>query len=213
MIENFRTLPLAAVSDALDVLGIPGQCVGIRPVFPGARMAGRAFAVCYAPASGIPGGTVGDYVEDVRPGEVVVIANGGREDCTVWGDLLTLAAIKRGIAGTVIDGVCRDSEGAAAQGFPLFARGVYMRTGKGRVALKATQQPIPFAGIVVSPGDIVVGGADGLLAVPTAHAKEVAALAREIAKKEDKIRKIVAVGGSLKEAREKAGYHGIGRKQ
>lgn len=213
MIAQFRTLPLAAISDALDVLGLPGQCPGIRPVFPGARLAGRAFTVAYAPAGEVPGGTVGDYIEQVKAGEVVVIANRGREDCTVWGDLLTLAAIRRKVAGAAIDGVCRDSESATAQGFALFARGVYMRTGKGRVALKAIRQPISFAGIDVSPGDIIVGGADGLLAVPAAREKEVAALAAEIAAKEEDIRKFVTAGGSLKAARRRAGYHKIGRQR
>ena len=94
----------AAVSDALDRLGRPGSLLGIAPLFDGARLCGPAFTVRYVTA-GSPPGTVGDYLDDVPPGGVVVLDNGGRVDCTVWGDILTAMANQRGVAGTVIDGV------------------------------------------------------------------------------------------------------------
>ena len=70
-------------------------------------MAGRAWTLLYGPAANPPG-TVGDYIDDVPPGSVIVLDNGGRDNATVWGDILTEIAKRRGIAGTVIDGVCRD---------------------------------------------------------------------------------------------------------
>src|SRR5579863_7581801 len=96
-------LDTTALSDALDRLGISGQCLGIKPLDHRFRMTGRAFTLLYGPA-GSPPGTVGDYIDDVPPGGVVVLDNGGRENATVWGDILTWVASRRGIAGTVIDG-------------------------------------------------------------------------------------------------------------
>jgi 4-hydroxy-4-methyl-2-oxoglutarate aldolase len=94
----------ATVSDALDRLGRPGSLLGIAPLFDGARLCGRAFTVRYVTA-GFPPGTVGDYLDDVAPGDVVVLDNAGRTDCTVWGDILTAMAADRSVGGTVIDGV------------------------------------------------------------------------------------------------------------
>jgi len=212
MTSSLHTLPLAAISDALDLLGIAGQIAGIKPLSAAFRIAGPCFTIDYLPVEQRPGGTVGDYLESVPQGHVVLIANQGRLDCTVWGDLLTLAAKKRGLAGTVIDGVCRDSDSSHESAYPLFSRGTYMRTGKGRVALSAVQKPVAVSGIVVNPGDILVGGAEGVLAVPAKSEAEVVRLAEEIEAAENKIREIVRHGGSLTEARKKFRYHAIGRK-
>ena len=76
------------LSDALDKCGINGQCHRIKPRSTEFRMAGRAWTLLYGPA-GKPSGTVGDYIDDVAPGSVIVLDNGGRENATVWGDILT----------------------------------------------------------------------------------------------------------------------------
>ncbi|HZL93221.1 MAG TPA: RraA family protein, partial [Vicinamibacterales bacterium] len=126
-------LDTATISDALDRLQIAGQCLGIKPRR-AVQMAGRAFTVRYGPIDVAAPGTVGDYIDDVVPGTVVVLDNGGREDATVWGGILTLLAHRKAIAGTVIDGACRDTGVSAELGYPLFSRSYSMRTGKGRVA-------------------------------------------------------------------------------
>ena len=81
-------------------------------------MTGRAFTILYGPA-GTPPGTVGDYIDDVAAGSVVVLDNGGRENATVWGDILTAVAHRRGIAGTVIDGACRDTHLSLELDYPM----------------------------------------------------------------------------------------------
>jgi 4-hydroxy-4-methyl-2-oxoglutarate aldolase len=106
-VERASRIDTAALSDALDRLGIAGQCLGIKPLDQGFRMAGRADTLLYAPQR--PGGTVGDYIDDVPPGSVLVLDNRGREDATVWGDILSFVPHQRGVAGTVIDGACRDT--------------------------------------------------------------------------------------------------------
>src|ERR1019366_6114760 len=106
-VERAAKLDTTAISDAMDRLGIAGQCLNIKPRDPRFRLTGRAFTILYGPA-GKPAGTVGDFIDNVAPCSVVVLDNGGRENATVWGDILTEIAHRRGLAGTVIDGACRD---------------------------------------------------------------------------------------------------------
>ena len=156
-----------------------------------------------------PPGTVGDFIDDVAPGDVVVIANDGRTDCTVWGDIMTQYALARGIAGTVIDGVCRDVNKALGEGYPLFSKGRFMRTGKDRVEVVAVNQPVSVGGARVCARDIVVADANGVVIVPRARAPEVAETARRIEQVEAQIRELISTGKCLKEARATLGYHGL----
>ena len=89
--SRWRTLGTAAVSDALDRLGIVGQALGIRPLTPSVNAVGRAFTVRFVP-SNAGDGSVGEFIDDVSPGSIVVLDNGGRCDVTVWGELLTRVA-------------------------------------------------------------------------------------------------------------------------
>src|SRR5690606_26593800 len=123
---------------------------------------------------------VRDYIDDVPEGAVVVLDNGGRQDATVWGDLLTMVASARGLAGTAIDGVCRDSDRAVELEYPIYCRGTWMRTGKDRVRVEAYAEPVTLGGVRVEPGDILVGDSDGIVVVPAVRAEEVAAVATEV---------------------------------
>jgi 4-hydroxy-4-methyl-2-oxoglutarate aldolase len=200
----------ATVSDALDRLGRPGSMLGIAPLFDGARLCGRAFPVRYVTA-GSPPGTVGDYLDDVAPGQVVVLDNGGRTDCTVWGDILTAVASQRGVAGTVIDGVCRDVHRARDIGYPVYSRGWFMRTGKDRVTVSDFGAPVSIAGIRVRAGDLLVGDDDGIVVVPVEFEQEVLTIAREIEEREGAILAAALGGSSLVEARRAHGYHELQR--
>ena len=196
----------ATISDALDRLGRPGSMLGIAPLFDGARLCGRAFTVRYVTATSPPG-TVGDYLDDVAPGEVVVLDNGGRIDCTVWGDILTAMADNRQVAGTVIDGVCRDVQRALGLGYPIYSRGRFMRTGKDRVQVSDVGAPVSVGGVSVRSGDLLVGDADGVLAVPRDVEDDVTAICAEISQREESIVSDILAGTSLGEARKKHGYH------
>lgn len=200
----------ATISDALDKLGRVGTLLGLEPLFDGARLCGRAFTVRYVTA-GTPPGTVGDYLDDVPPGSVVVLDNGGRTDCTVWGDILTAMAHNRGVAGTVIDGVCRDVERALSIGYPLYTRGRFMRTGKDRVEVAEVDGRVSIASVNISPGQLILGDADGVLAVPTDVEDAVAEICAEIDERESAIVDAVLSGVSLAEARARHGYHVLQR--
>jgi regulator of RNase E activity RraA len=205
-VQRASKLDTTALSDALDRLGIPGQCLGIKPLDHRFRLAGRAYTLLYGPA-GVPAGTVGDFIDEVPEGSVIVIDNGGRENATVWGDILTMVAHRRKVAGTVIDGACRDTHLAREIGYPLFSRSYSMRTGKDRVQLEAVNGVVNIGDARVLAGDILRGDADGVVAIPKAHENEVLAVAEEIDATEEKIRSAVLGGMSLTEARRQFKYH------
>jgi 4-hydroxy-4-methyl-2-oxoglutarate aldolase len=202
----YRALSTSAISDALDRLQINGQCAGIMPLSRSFRLVGQAFTVRYVPA-GSASGTVGDYIDDLGEGQVVVLDNDGRLDATVWGDLLTATAHQRNLEGAVIDGVCRDSDQSLAVNFPIYSRGRWMRTGKDRVLVDAYQVPVSVGGVRVEPGDLLVGDADGVVCVPLPHVREVLDTATAISAAEEQIRASVLSGVKLVDARRAANYH------
>lgn len=205
-------LDAATISDALDRLGIAGQCLDIKPRDPRFRLAGRAYTLRYGPA-GKPPGSVGDYIDDVAPGEVVALDNGGRNNATVWGDILTEIAHRREIAGTVIDGACRDVALCLELGYPLYSRHYSMRTGKDRVQVEAVGAAVSIGGARVAPGDLLRGDADGVVAIPHEHEEAVLAAAEEIHAAEERIRAAVRGGMRLDEARRQFRYHQLQSKE
>ena len=204
--DRASRLDTTSLSDALDRLGIAGQCLNIKPLDHVFRLTGRAFTILYGPA-GRPAGTVGDYIDDVEPGSVVVLDNGGRENATVWGDILTWVAHRRGVAGTVIDGACRDTHLCRELKYPIYSRSYSMRTGKDRVQVEATNVVVNIGDARVAPGDLLRGDADGVLVIPRAHEDAVLAAAEEIDSIEQRIRALVNEGKTLTEARTQLGYH------
>jgi regulator of RNase E activity RraA len=206
-----RDVGTAAISDALDRLGMPGSAAGISPLGIGQRMVGPAMTIRYVPF-GVTRGTVGDYLDDCQPNQVLVLDNYGRTDCTVWGDILTTIAHAKRVAGTAINGVCRDVDRALTLGYPIYSRGRFMRTGKDRVEVADMQVPVVLGDAQVCPGDIVVGDEDGVVVVPAQHAEKVAAIAHEISQREALIIEAALSGDSLREARNRFGYHSLQRR-
>src|SRR5436190_14670806 len=183
--SSLRRLDTSALSDALDRLGVECQALGIGPLDRTFHTVGRAFTVRMLPR-GLSGKSVGDYIDDVPTGHVVVIDNGGRLDATVWGDILTTVAHRDGVAGTVIDGVCRDVGRSIELGFPIFARANTMRTGKDRVGAEAYGEPVQLAGVRVEPFDWIVADADGVSVVAASRTDDNVGAAEEITATEDR---------------------------
>lgn len=205
---RLAVLGTSTLSDAFDRLGLAGAVPGLLPFRDSFTLCGPAFTGRYEPVDE-GGGTVGDYIDGVEPGSVVVLDNQGRTDCTVWGDILTSVAHSRGIAGTVIDGVCRDVARSIEVGYPVFTRGRNMVTGKDRVRLAATDEPVRLGGVVVRPGDFVIGDADGVVVLGQERLNQVLDAAEGIAEAEDAIRLAAMSGTPLVEARTRAGYHSL----
>jgi 4-hydroxy-4-methyl-2-oxoglutarate aldolase len=155
LIERLLAIDVSALSDADKTLPVVDHAV--RAMIPDVRMAGPAFTVV-AEDDHLP---VMGALAEAAPGDVLVIAsNGGSR--AVFGELFATEALRRGLAGIVADGFCRDLRGLRAIGLPVFARGATPRSGTtvSRAALGAT---IVCGGVEVSPGDMVFGDDDGLL--------------------------------------------------
>ena len=212
VVKEFKKLDTTAISDALDRLGIKGGCYGITPRCQGTKAVGRAFTVRYRPC-GVEKGTVGDFLDDVEPGRVIVLDNGGRTYGTVWGDIMTVYAQKRGIAGTVIDGVCRDMPRIHEVKYPIYTRGHIMVTGKDRVELDGLNIPVAVSDVLVRPDDIVACDDTGVVIIPFDKAEDVLKVALEIDEVEQKILEMLDKGVTMREARKQMGYHKLQTKR
>lgn len=207
IIEEYKKLDTPSISDAMDKLRIQGGLLGIHPVLPDTYLCGQAFTVHYVPCGEEVRGTVGDFIDDIEPGEVCVIDNNGRLDCTVWGDIMATYATKHGIAGTVIDGVCRDINVIRKLNYPIFSKSTYMVTGKDRVYVDRINEPVSISGVQVNPGDLICADNTGVVCVPRSRAADVLKVAHEIEEVEQQILKKIEEGMPLKEARAQTGYH------
>lgn len=209
--QQAQTLSTAEISDALDGFDLPGGALGIHPIAGPAKLFGLAFTIRFAPIDRFAPGTVGDYIDTLKAGTVAVLDNGGRLDCTVWGGILSRLAAQKGLAGTVVHGVCRDTAEADEAGYPLYANARFMRTGKDRVQVEAYEQPVTLGDVRVRPGDLIVGDSDGVVVVPRARMREVLTKALATRDVENQILAAALGGMPLAEARKQFKYHTLQR--
>jgi 4-hydroxy-4-methyl-2-oxoglutarate aldolase len=197
---QFGKLDSCAVSDALDRLGLPGAVIGLQAVTVQRRITGRVVTVELGPTDAAAARQTGSSrhlgtaaIEAAGPGDVIVVAAGGRLDAAGWGGVLSVAATVRGVDGVIVDGACRDVDEARALSFPIYARAAVQRTARGRMAEVAWNAAIEVAGVPVAPGDYVVADGSGVVFVPAGRAADVVAAAHEIAAREaDMVRRVRA---------------------
>lgn len=201
-LERLAALDTCAVSDALDHLGISGATVGIRPIWGRPRVVGHARTVEVVDAAALGAGAKGRHMATSTvvasgPEDVIVIANNGRTGVSCWGDILTIAAQQRGVRGTVIDGACRDVDAIADAGYPVWSRAGVPVTARGRLAERASDVPVSFGGVRVSPGDLVIADGSGVVFVPAPRAEEVIAAAERLAERQERMAAAVREGRSV----------------
>ena len=187
LVEAFRNAPTAVISDNLQRL--PGL-VGLNRYHRSGQLLGRARTVRTRAGNNL---TIHKMLDLVRPGEVIVVAGEGDLSRALVGDIMKTIAEVRGVAGFVIDGAIRDSAAFAASDFPCFARGVTHR-GPYKDGPGELDVPVPIAGTVVSPGDIVVGDEDGVVTFPISVAEELSAAVRAHISREESIIKSIHAG-------------------
>jgi RraA family protein len=158
-IEKFRDLPVANVSDAMSRIVAGGA--PLRPYYVGARMVGAAVTVRTRPGDNL---MVHKALDVAMPGDVVVVDAGGDLTNAIIGELMVAHAKQRGLSGIVIYGAIRDSAELLAGDFPVFAAGVTHR-GPYKHGPGEVNTAIGINGLVIEPGDLVLGDADGLLSV------------------------------------------------
>ena len=183
-----KTVSPAWISDAQASTGV--MAAEIKPVWRGARLCGPAYTARCHPGSII---TVHKALLEAPPGSVIVVDGGGDATGAMFGELMATEAKSRGLAGVVADAAVRDAGGLDGLQFPVFARAVTPRVGTNR-RVGATQVEIACGGVVVHPGDIVVGTGDGVAVIPRANLVEVVAGVHAVSKKEADIRVRMAKG-------------------
>lgn len=189
-INQLRDLGAATVYEAQGAKGALDH--GVKPIDPSVKLAGPAYTVDCRPADNL---MLHYAVQKARPGDVLVVDAKAFMEAGPWGDVLTIQAMKVGIAGLVINGCVRDASLIIELGFPVFCRGLSIKgTGKnqpGKVGV-----PVLIGDVQINPGDIVVGDRDGIVVVPEAEVGSAIAtsLAREA--KEVQQRKAIQEGTS-----------------
>jgi 4-hydroxy-4-methyl-2-oxoglutarate aldolase len=163
----------------------------IRPVWPGAAVAGPAYPVRCSPGDNL---AIHLAMERVPRGSVLVVATGDFV-AGYWGEVLTAAAEMVGVAGLVIDGGVRDVAALARRRFPVFARGVSVR-GTIKASAPSVGGPITMSGVAVAAGDLVVADDDGVVVLPGAEAARVLAAGEARAAQEAELLRRLADGAT-----------------
>lgn len=193
LIAEFAKIAAANISDAAG--NITTMHSGLQALLPGTRICGPACTVTTR---------AGDFLAILQglhaaeAGDVLVVDNQGSPDVAVFGEITAAEAKLKGLAGLVADGKVRDINGIREMGFPVFARGTTPRVA-GRTSLGEVNVPIQCGGVVVHPGDIIVGDSDGVVVVPRQKATEILRLSQDIVRFEDELLKKVKAGLSQAE--------------
>ncbi|MDP2992011.1 MAG: bifunctional hexulose-6-phosphate synthase/ribonuclease regulator, partial [Deltaproteobacteria bacterium] len=190
--EINTVLSQVSTANLSDALHRGGAVHGLRPLFPGIKMFGRALTVRTYP---------GDWAKPVEAidiaskGEVIVIDAGGVGPA-VWGELATQSAIQKGLAGVVIDGAIRDTRDIKELKFPAFSKLIMPNAGEpkgfGEIGI-----PINIGAVRIESGDWILGDDDGLVVLPKAIAAEYANRAMDVLEKENRLRAEIKEGGTL----------------
>jgi len=187
-IDQLGAMGVATVHEAQGRTGLMRP--SIRPVWPGARIAGSAITALTAPGDNW---MIHVAIETVRPGDVLVVACSSENVDGGFGELIATSLAKRGAKGVVLDIGCRDSREIAEMRLPVWSRAIFAQ-GTVKATVGAVNVPVICAGMRVVPGDVIVADDDGVVVVPRSQATGVAAAGRAREAKEAETRKRLEAG-------------------
>jgi 4-hydroxy-4-methyl-2-oxoglutarate aldolase len=162
----------------------------MRPMYPDARVSGAAVTVLCHPGDNL---MIHAAVEVCKPGDVLVVVTTSESTDGMFGDLLGTSCQAHGVVGLVIDAGVRDTAELAAMKFPVWSKAVSPQ-GTVKASPGSVNVPVVCAGVIVNPGDVILGDADGVVVVPRAAAAEVAKAGQQRVAKEEKTRERLAKG-------------------
>jgi len=191
--EELRALGAATVYEAQGAKGALDS--GMKPIDPASRLVGPALTVDTRPADNL---MLHYALSKAKAGDVLVVDAKGFLEAGPWGDVLTAAAVKAGVAGLVIHGAVRDAGAIVGMGFPVFCRGLSIK-GTGKVHPGKVNVPVCMGDVLIRPGDIVVGDRDGLVVVSPDEVISVLERARAREAKEAGFRSAIEKGASTAE--------------
>ena len=199
-----KNLYSAVLTDVLDSMGHRSSALpsNIRPLRPEWKILGRATTLCAVGVQELPERPYAmelAAIDELKPGDVLVATTQGDYGSSLWGELLSTAALARGARGVVIDGMTRDVAKIIEMDLPLFAVGFHPLDSKGRLECINRDRPIQLGLCWVRPGDWIFGDIDGLVVVPAESAHQAFSLALEKIKGENKVRLELAKGRSAQE--------------
>jgi RraA family protein len=173
LVRRFANVPVANVSDVMSRMSAAGPL--IRPLHSGGALAGPAFTVKSRPGDNL---MLHKALDLASPGDVIVVDAGGDLTNAMLGEMMLAHAETRGLAGVVINGAVRDFAAIKAKSFPVFAAGVTHRgpykNGPGEINV-----PVSLGGMIIEPGDLILGDDDGVVAVPYSEAEAICAEAEK----------------------------------
>ena len=190
LVSKFRELPTANISDVMSRLSAGGA--GLRPYHAGGPLCGSAFTVRTRPGDNL---MIHKPLDMAHPGDILVVDGGGDVTNALVGELMLAHALKRGLGGIVLNGAIRDLDWIRKSDFPVYAAGVTHR-GPYKDGPGAINVTVAFGGMVVRPGDLVLGDADGVVCVPREEAEAVYAAARKKADAEARQMAAIEAGTS-----------------
>lgn len=209
MIERLRNLAVATLSDGCDqIAGKRGfMDFDIKGRVNARKIVGRAATVLEVPSSEQHKPELAfDVIDQAEPGSVICIASGADANTAVWGELMTAGAVARGHEAAILDGGTRDAELIRQDtDFPVYARSIVPSSSIGRLMTIARDIPVEVGGVMVNPGDYIVGDEDGVVAIPAEHVEAIVAFAEEAEAVEAEMAKFIAEVGSMRAAIDKFG--------
>lgn len=208
--DRYEALYTSAVNDVLREMGILNQTLpsAILPLREKMKVAGIAFTIKGSKSLLVKDEMKerAEMLESIPEDSVIAWDTSGDDESAQWGEVMTMAAVKRGCRGAVVDGGVRDTESVLEQGFPLFVKYRTSNGMLGRFRITGWQIPIQIGNVFINPGDVVFCDIDGVIIIPREMAYEVLLRAEEIKEGESEIKRWIREGMSAREVVRRGGY-------